>query len=183
MNAPFSSGPISRPPISNTATTEPRPRIIGIGNAFRQDDGVVRHIAQALAALGHDAQVHAGDGAGLIDRFAEPGHIVLIDATRSGAAPGTLVCLDAATPLPARFFHHSTHRFGLAEAVQTAREPGLVPARLTVWGIEGARFDQGPGLSPAIAKAARTLIAHLSHDLAAAPSLHNHQLQTPSAQD
>ena len=53
---------------------------------------------------------------------------MLIDATRSGARPGTLTCFDAiASPLPRPLFHNSTHEFGLAEAVELA---GYAPLAL-----------------------------------------------------
>ena len=133
--------------------------ILGIGNALRSDDGVGPFVADRLAALGLNARVHAGDGCGIIDAMAEARHLVLIDATRSGAPPGTRATLDAiASPIPAEFFHYSTHRFGLAEAVETARALGLLPPALTVHGIEGGNFSPGESLSAPVADAAEALI-------------------------
>lgn len=136
--------------------------ILGIGNALRRDDGVGPFVAARLAAAGLNARVHAGDGTGIIDAMAEARHLVLIDATRSGAAPGTLTTLDAiAAAIPAAFFHYSTHRFGLAEAVETARALGMLPPALTVHGIEGSDFDPGEKLSAPVAEAAEALIVML----------------------
>ena len=140
-----------------------RPLFVGIGNAFRRDDGLGPWVAEALAASGSNAVPHAGDGAGLLDHFATSPSVVLIDATRSGAAAGTLRRLDAAAePIPAEFFHYSTHRFGLAEAVETARALGLLPARLMIYGIEGRDFDAGLGLSAPVQTAASALVAALA---------------------
>lgn len=136
--------------------------IVGIGNAFRSDDGVGPFVADALAAKGLPALVHAGDGTGLIDLFETHAALVLVDATRSGAAPGTLVTFDAvAQKLPAELFHYSTHRFGLAEAVETARALGSLPQSLTVHGIEGGDFGQGMRLSDPVKAAADALIEKL----------------------
>ncbi|GAB4356271.1 MAG: hydrogenase maturation protease [Oricola sp.] len=136
--------------------------IVGVGNAFRSDDGVGPFVAEALAGRGLNAMVHGGDGAGLMDLFGAHGAIVMVDATRSGAEPGTLIALDAAAErLPADFFHYSTHRFGLAEAVETARALGSLPARLTIYGIEGQDFGAGAGLSAPVAATAQALIARL----------------------
>lgn len=136
--------------------------ILGIGNAMRSDDGVGPFVAARLAAAGLNARVHCGDGTGIIDAMAAAQHLILIDATRSATAPGTRTSLDAiATPIPAEFFHYSTHRFGLAEAVETGRALGLLPPALTVHGIEGAAFEPGERLSPPVAKAAQALIAVL----------------------
>jgi hydrogenase maturation protease len=142
------------------------PVIVGIGNPFRSDDGVGPWVAEQLRGAGYDVQVHAGDGTGLLDLFATRTTLILIDATRSNAPPGTLVSLDAnAAPLQADFFHYSTHRFGLAEAVETARALGSLPHRLTVYGIEGQDFGAGIGLSVPVACAAKVLVATLTRQL------------------
>lgn len=140
--------------------------ILGIGNPMRGDDGAGPFVAERLAAAGLPARVHHGDGTGILDAMAEAGHLVLVDATRSGAAPGTRIRLDAAAaPVPADFFHYSTHRFGLAEAIETARALGLLPPRLTVHGIEGADFAAGTALSAPVAASAEALISALLQSL------------------
>lgn len=135
---------------------------VGVGNPMRQDDGVGPWLADRLAAGGLRAKAWTGDGAWLIDLFAREPALVLIDATRSGAAPGTIHRLDAfAEPLPRPFFANSTHEFGLAEAVEVARRLGLLPAELRVVGIEGAAFGPGTGLSPEVECAALALEVEL----------------------
>ncbi|MBI1418144.1 MAG: hydrogenase maturation protease [Limimaricola sp.] len=139
---------------------------VGVGNRWRRDDGVGPVVAQALAGQGARAMEHGADGAGLIELFATAPAVVLIDATRSGAAPGTVQQFDAAAgPLQADLFHYSTHRFGLAEAVETARALGDLPARLVVWGIEGADFGPGEGLSASVDMAARALVTRLKEEM------------------
>ncbi len=143
-----------------------QPLIVGVGNALRGDDGVGPFVAEALAAEGLAAHVHAGDGTGIMDLFEAHDAIILIDATRSGSAPGTLIVLDAiADKLPADLFHYSTHRFGLAEAVETARALSTLPKSLKVYGIEGADFSAGDRLSPAVRETAEKLIARIAETL------------------
>jgi hydrogenase maturation protease len=138
------------------------PLYIGVGNPFRSDDGVGPWVAERLGAAGRDARIHVGDGAGLLDLFQRRDDVVVIDATRSGAAPGAVVCLDLEdAPLPAGFFHYSTHRFGLAEAVETARALGLLPERMRIYGIEGLDFGAGTGLTDPVKRAARVLVGAL----------------------
>jgi hydrogenase maturation protease len=140
--------------------------VVGIGNAFRSDDGVGPFVAEALLAKGHPALVHAGDGTGLMDLFQMHGRLVLVDATRSGTEPGTMVSFDALVQkLPAELFHYSTHRFGLAEAVETARALGSLPNALTVYGIEGGNYEAGTQLSEAVREAAGRLIEELAGTL------------------
>ncbi len=139
-----------------------QPLVIGVGNGWRHDDGVGPWVAAEIVRLGLPAQVHGGDGTGLIDLFAAHTDLVIVDATRSGAAPGTRVRFDAAAdPLPAGLFHYSTHRFGLAEAVETARALEGLPQRLIVCGIEGADFSAGQGLSATVREAAEQLVKEI----------------------
>jgi len=142
------------------------PLIVGIGNRFRMDDGVGPRVAEMLHETGLNAHVHAGDGAGLLDLFEDHDDIILVDATRSGAAPGSLVAFDAGlAPLRADMFHYSTHRFGLAEAVETARALGCLPEKLRVYGIEGKDFGAGVGLTARVEHTALALVADLAADL------------------
>ena len=139
------------------------PLVIGIGNRFRMDDGVGPWVAETLQQTGLDARVHAGDGTGLLDLFEDYDDIILVDATRSGAEPGNLVALDAGlAPLHADMFHYSTHRFGLAEAVETARALGCLPERLWVYGIEGKDFGAGIGLTACVELTASVLVTDLT---------------------
>lgn len=136
---------------------------IGVGNLWRRDDGVGPRLAAALARLGRQAVAHAGDGAGLIGLFEGRRRVVLLDATAAGLPPGSATRLDAAAgPVPALTFRNSTHRFGLAEAVETARHLGLLPEELVIHGIEGADFAPGQGLSPAVARAAGRLLSSIA---------------------
>ncbi|QKV17307.1 hypothetical protein HTY61_01930 [Oricola thermophila] len=56
----------------------------------------------------------------------------------------------------------SPHRFGLAEAVETAWALGALPQSLTVYGIEGQEFGAGTALSEPVARAAERLVALLA---------------------
>ena len=136
--------------------------VIGIGNAFRGDDAAGLAVARAL---GDDPRViaHAGEPIDLLERWEGAGEVIVVDAARSGAAPGTVHRLDGlAEPVTAG---GSTHAFGLAETLALARALGRAPARMEVIGIEGERFGAGEGLSPAVARAveqvARDLRARL----------------------
>ncbi|MEZ5652349.1 MAG: hydrogenase maturation protease [Burkholderiaceae bacterium] len=133
---------------------------VGLGNPWRGDDGVGPWLVDALAGAGRDALDLGGDGAALIGVLANRADVVLFDASRSGAPAGTVTCFDArARPLPTGYFHYSTHAFGLAEAVETARNLDRLPARLEVYAIEGAAFGAGQGLSAPVLAAARRLLA------------------------
>jgi hydrogenase maturation protease len=136
--------------------------VIGLGNAFRGDDGAGLAVARAL---GDDPRVivHEGEPIDLLDRWEDAGEVIVVDAARSGAAPGTVHRLDGlAEPVAAQ---GSTHAFGLAETLALARTLGRAPERVTVYGIEGERFAAGEELSPAVARAVEEVCSELREQL------------------
>lgn len=129
--------------------------VLGVGHPFRGDDGLGPLVAERLAMLALPdvtALAHHGEGSDLMARWAGYDRVVVVDATRSDAAPGTVRRWDAVVePLPAALFPKSSHLFGLAEAVEMARLLGRLPPSLVVIGVEGKDFAAGPALSPEVA--------------------------------
>lgn len=136
--------------------------VIGVGNRFRSDDGAGPVVAEKLAAAGLEAVELAGEGAELIETWAGREHVIVVDAARSGAEPGTVHRFEASEQaLPTGFFSYSTHQFGVAEAVETARALGRLPKHLTVIGIEGVEFAFGEDLSPEVEAACARVVEQL----------------------
>ena len=144
--------------------------VIGVGNAFRGDDGVGLVVARRLAELalpGVTVLEQSGEGTALMEEWGEASKVIVVDAVSSGSEPGTIHRFEAAgQPLPAVFSGHSTHAFGLAEAIELARQLGRLPAQLVVYGIEGKSFELGRGISAEVEAAAEILIEQLVQDLA-----------------
>ncbi|MEI8395097.1 MAG: hydrogenase maturation protease [Rhodospirillaceae bacterium] len=133
--------------------------IIGVGNRFRRDDAVGPLVADRLMARGLPAIEHSGEGAGLIEAWSGARRVIVVDATSSGSARGTVRRIDAiAEALPSHFFRYSSHLFGLAEAIATARTLGRLPPALVIYGIEGGDFGFGEELSPEVAAAADSVV-------------------------
>jgi hydrogenase maturation protease len=152
-------------------SARPRVLVIGIGNAYRSDDAVGLFVAEKIGQQGlQDVRVaiESGEGAALMERFQEADLVVLVDAVQSGGQPGTLYRLDACErAVPAPFFRYSTHNFSVAEAVEMARALGQLPRQLVIYGIEGASFKTGVGLSPEVERAAGELIDRLLGEISA----------------
>lgn len=132
--------------------------VIGLGNEWRSDDGAGPELARRLGG-----RVLTGEPVGLIEAFDGLDDVVLVDAVFSGAPPGTVHVFDASfEPLPSTLFGaSSTHALGLAEAVELARSLGRLPARVLVYGIEGAGFAFGKGLGPEVEAA----VAHVAGEV------------------
>lgn len=140
-------------------------RVIGIGNEFRQDDGVGLAVARRLACRAAgliDVIEHDGEGTSLLHAWEGAHVVILIDAVRSGSAPGTIHCIDGrSTRLPDAATWSSSHSLGLSEAVALARRLDCLPDALLIYGIEGGCFGFGTGLSPEVEKAASTVVESL----------------------
>ncbi len=130
--------------------------VIGIGNEFRGDDALGLLAARDVDALhlpGVRVIESRGDGARLMRLWKGLSTVLLVDAVHSGSPPGTLHRLDASLhPIPAKFLCTSSHQFGVAEAVETARALGELPGRVIVFGIEVEHCVAGtpPALYPVV---------------------------------
>ncbi len=152
-----------------TLSTKSRTLIIGVGNEYRGDDAVGLIVARRLKeqVLGHVKVLEEnGEGTALMESWKDADKVILIDAIHSGAKPGTLHRLDAhARPIPTRFFHYSTHAFGVSEAIELARALSKLPQQLIVYGIEGKSFEAGVGLSLEVEKAAQEVLENVLRDV------------------
>ncbi len=127
--------------------------VIGIGNAWRRDDGAGLLVARLLRGTLTGAEVleREGEPAGLIDAWDGATSLWLVDAVSSGSPAGTVHRIDLAEEeLPPELFRASTHHLGLAEAVELARALGRLPQRVVFYGIEGASFEAGEGVTPGV---------------------------------
>lgn len=147
--------------------------LIGLGNEWRRDDGVGPALT-ALLASRVEPEVRVvdldGDPARVIEVWDGAELAVLVDAVRSGAAPGTLFRTEvgstsSAVSLPAGTTDPSSHGLGVGEAVDLGRVLGRLPDRLVVHGVEAADLGDGPGLSPAVAAVLPALADRVLADL------------------
>jgi hydrogenase maturation protease len=146
-----------------------RLKVVAIGNAWRGDDGVGLAVAERLRGRlprGVELVEREGEPSDLIDAWHGEHMVWVVDAVRSGVAPGTVHRLDASErPLPAELFRGSTHHLGLPEAVELARALDRLPPRFVVYGVEGERFEAGAGLSDAVARAVPEVAKRLREEV------------------
>jgi hydrogenase maturation protease len=148
-------------------------RIIGLGNEFRGDDAVGLLAARRLrGVLGDRAEVVEAGVAGveLLEVMKGAGAVLLIDAVRSGQAPGTIHRLDAsAGPIAPELFPRSTHTIGVGEALELARTLGILPNKVIVYGIEAGDTEAGHPLSPQVGHALNEIIELVRRETDASP--------------
>jgi len=144
--------------------------VIGLGNRDRGDDAVGLLVAKRLRGLvpkGVRVREHEGDPVALLELWKGADLIVVIDAVQSGAPPGTVQRFEAhERALPSAVtFGISTHGVGLAETIELARSLKKLPKRLIVYGVEGACFEIGRGLSPEVAHAIGDVVQSVLEEL------------------
>ena len=143
--------------------------IIGIGNPYRGDDVVGLCVAHHLKRQALDCVnviEESGDGTTLMESWKDANTVILIDAVHSGAQPGTIHRFDVhMQTIPTKFFHYSTHAFGVAEAIELARALKQLPQNLIVYGIEGKCFEAGIGLSLEVEKAVEEVMIRVKQDI------------------
>jgi len=131
-------------------------RLVGVGNEFRADDGLGICVARELRRRGLpgvDVREHGGEAAGLIELLRGASAVFIIDAISAGKPPGTIHRIDAARGrISQALFRFSTHGYGVAEGIETARILGILPPLTLIFGIEGEAFGQGMGLSDPVVK-------------------------------
>jgi len=162
------SGPTSPRPSRPDAL----PLVIGLGNDHRSDDRSGLEVARALRPrLEGKARVEecATEGIALLDLWRDAERVLVIDAVRSGAAPGTVHRLEPGDgAFPGFRTGTSTHGLSLAEAVALAQGLGCLPRHLVVYGIEAENLEVGAGLTPSVARgieeATERIVAELSVD-------------------
>lgn len=137
--------------------------IVGVGHPDRGDDAAGIHAVRRLDA-GHRVR-EVTDCSTLLDMWADESDVTVIDATVSGAAPGTIITLDGLRETLPAGTTGSTHSFGLAQSVELGRALDRLPDRLTIHCIEGERFDHGQPMSPVVDRAVDTLVARLATEL------------------
>jgi hydrogenase maturation protease len=118
------------------------------------------------APAGVEVVEHEGEPIDLVELVEGAPELWVVDAVCSGAPAGTLHRLDASSgPLPAELFGVSTHRLGLADALELARALGKLPPRVVVYGVEGSQFEPGSAPSELVALAAERLADTLVKEL------------------
>ena len=137
-------------------------RIIGLGNEFRGDDAVGLLAARRLqGVIGDRAEVMEAPVAGveLLELMKGVRVALLIDAVRSGQAPGTIHRLDASFgPIAPELFPQSTHAVGVAETLELGRTLGVLPPKVIVYGVEAADMEMGHPLSPHVGSALNEVV-------------------------
>ncbi len=130
--------------------------VVGLGNAYRRDDGVGPAVAAALDGLGMpNVVVHDGisDPMSLVEAWSGAALAIVIDAAvATPPAPGRIhrCALDDLGPARDGL---SSHSIDVARAHELGRALGRAPDAVVVFTVEVADTGHGTGLTPQVARA------------------------------
>jgi hydrogenase maturation protease len=128
--------------------------ILGIGNVLLSDEGVGVHVASEIAKMDLPSGVSVveggTDGFRLLNVITEADRLIIIDAVKGGADPGSIYCfdIDEVRSCPSGF-KTSVHQIGILEVIDLSGLIGKTP-HTTVIGIEPKSLDMAMELSPEI---------------------------------
>ncbi len=153
-------------------TEQRRVLLLGIGNTLLSDEGLgVRALERIQQRYELPEEVHgiAGGvrGLDLLPHLEGITHLLVLDAVRMGAEPGTLIRLEKEEIPRALPMKMSLHQVGLQELLFFAELEGTLPPRVVLWGMEPASLEPGPDLSPIIAARLDDLVAAVRGELEA----------------
>lgn len=140
--------------------------VLGLGNPLCRDDGAgVVAITRLLERWGPGPGVKILEGGTLglwllplIESFHD---VVLVDAIRADAEPGTLVRIDGEEVARAAAHRLSVHQVGVGDLMDAALIRGTLPPRLTLLGVVPEDVSLGLGLTPRVERALPALIARV----------------------
>lgn len=142
--------------------------VIGCGNLLRGDDAVGPVLVRRMWDRGVPDGVRCADGGtgGIDVAFQMRGvpHVILVDACSSGSEPGTLFEVSGhEVENLAPLTEINLHGFRWDHAIAFARWllKDEYPERVTAYLIEGAWYEIGEGLSPAVDAAVDHLVDRL----------------------
>jgi hydrogenase maturation protease len=130
--------------------------VLGVGNILLADEGVGVRVVEAFQqryVIPEGVDVLDGGTAGmdLLDALSSRSHIVIVDAVRTGAEPGTIVQLSG-TDVPALFSNRiSPHQLGISDVLAILRLIDQEPRHIALIGIVPVDLDLGLALSGMIA--------------------------------
>ncbi len=138
--------------------------VLGVGNILLADEGIGVRVVEALQAgwvMPDGVELVDGGTAGmdLMDLLESRDHVVVVDAVRLNAEPGTIIVLrDEEVPA---FFQAriSPHQLGIADVLAGLRLLGREPRNLTLIGVVPESLEMSLSLSPRLAALVDDLVA------------------------
>ncbi|WP_455367007.1 HyaD/HybD family hydrogenase maturation endopeptidase [Kaarinaea lacus] len=138
--------------------------VLGLGNILMQDEGIgVRAVQELLRNYEFPPEVELLDGGtagmALFEHIVGRSHIIVIDAVKTGRAPGTVVKLEN-DEVPAFFRNKvSPHQMALSDILAALKIGGEQLPEIVVIGVEPVMLETGLEMSAQVLGKLDALVA------------------------
>ncbi len=130
--------------------------VVCLGNPARGDDGAGHHVADLLTGTPHIRVVKACSAAEALHAIMTPQEdLIIVDAVERVTEVGRIHRLRDRRRLSTQGGWRSSHTMPLNEVLELAEALGMLPPKITIYGIEGDRFEPGSEMSPQVRQACR----------------------------
>jgi hydrogenase maturation protease len=141
-------------------------RVLAFGSAHGDDQAgwlVIRRLREA----GVSVEMHElAQPLALLEYLEGCKTLLLLDACRSGARPGTITRLSWPEPRLDRLTGASSHGFGVVQTLELAQALGRKMPRIILLGIEVQDCETGDDLSPPVRQALPELCRQAREEIA-----------------
>ncbi|HEY7368450.1 MAG TPA: HyaD/HybD family hydrogenase maturation endopeptidase [Thermoanaerobaculia bacterium] len=140
--------------------------ILGLGNVLCADDGVgVTAVTRLLESWEPPEGVRVMDGGtlglALLPYLQDARRVLIVDAVRADAPPGSPVRLEGDEVAPAVAARLSPHQVGVADLLDGARWLGTYPEVVVLLGVVPATIELGLARTPAVEAAIPDLVSRV----------------------
>jgi hydrogenase maturation protease len=130
--------------------------VLGVGNVLLSDEGVGVHAANRLMEMDLPPEVEVieggTDGFRLMNVVTEADRLIVIDAVKGGAPPGSIYRFDIKdAPSYPGVYKTSVHQVSILEVIHLSELVGRTP-ETTIIGVEPKSLAMGLELSPEVAQ-------------------------------
>ncbi len=142
---------------------------LGVGNPLMGDDGLGVELIKRLAERNLPPEVRLEDGGtlgiSLLPLLEDADTVLILDAVKTGAPPGSAVTLNA-DELP-RYFSTllSPHQIGLKEVLAAAQLCDAMPRKLMLIGLEAQNTDFCAPMSDAVQAAIPSMLEFIEEQI------------------
>jgi hydrogenase maturation protease len=161
--------------------------VLGLGNVLLEDDGVgSAAVALLLDRFEAPAGVRVLDGGtlglSLLPYLDEAETVILVDAVRADARPGSVIRLDGDDVAPAVATRLSPHQVGVSDLLDGARWLDRYPSRVLLLGLIPQSMNLAVGLSPLVRASLSELVDRIVDEAQALGFLFQRRIgtQTPA---
>lgn len=136
--------------------------VVCLGNPARGDEGAGHLVADLLTGTPNIRVVKAHSAAEALHAIITPQEeLIIVDAVERVTKVGRIHRIRDRRRLSAQGGWRSSHTMPLYEVLELAEAQGMLPPKITIYGIEGDCFEPGSKMTPQVRQACRRVSSEI----------------------